>query len=910
MSGIKHMSLLINRIFFVFFLLTSFDSISQEINWPSTIPTGSGAQQPINKVFQRDASGKATVKFVVSAGSAVTTVKVRFKQYAITGSDGSTYSLGGSYIDPRPGSASLAGDGALNFGSSPFQGLGSNTVVTYQLDIKGGMYRMEAIINGTQKEVDFGVGEVLVIAGQSNAAGYVHDGFDKSLGYGNVKFVHFNNTKTDFEDGDPKNNDKYFPWFWCRLGTKLAQNLQVPVAFYQTAWSNSSVADWRKSAYEGQSVQFSQTGQPYKNFKSVITDVRGKVGLRGVLWQQGERDNTQNAGGVMQQTGILGYDQNLADLIVKSRSDMGWTGFAWVIAQASMNSGISDPGGIVAAQQRVIGHTDAGGTVLKDYGDPRKSARNGADTVSSRFKGPYTDEILGSARRSGGGEPTHFSTSALSGTNCGQCQAADKWFTALTQLSSYNNRNFFGNSAPALNTQVTEGPTGLSECNCGFSLLSASQVSGQMSGQFTFHSCNAFKVRWTLLDGTTEKASAELEPGGPTETFSIPASVNSGNYTLRVVPVSCTGNSSSVYEKPFSYTKPGTTSWYVNVTPYPLSVPASGGTYYISVNSNTNWWMTGTPAAWSSFSNTSGSGIGTITVTVQPNTTTSSRSVTMMINADNVAAQPYTVSQAAASSGSGTCYYFELANYHYTSGVTKQAMEVNGQGVVKIQDFNTSSSSQIWRVESVGAYKKISRASDANSVLGVSGGQSNIGDQVVLQPYSGADYQLWEEEASSSVTTNCAGCVIYKHKANGNVAFGSPLGNWGDGDASASVNDIRLVSKSDAYIYGNFKWFRTQVACPGGGRVSAEEITPPESRLAVSSNPNAGEFRVRFFLAPGRKGDLGVTDLTGRVVYQRAVTGEGEQTVDVKLAPSVSGTVIVSLKTEKGVLSERVLVTR
>lgn len=881
--------------------LFSTDVFCQEINWPETIPVSvspsSEVKTPIHRVFQRDNSGKATIKFMVSAGSAITTMKVRFKQYSITGSDGSSFAIGGSYIDPRPGTASLAGDGTLNFSSSPFQGLGSNKVVHYLLDIKAGMYKMEAIINGVQREVDFGVGEVLVIAGQSNAAGFVKDGFDRSLGFGNLKFVNFNNTKEAFEGNDPQGNDKHFPWFWGRLGTKLAQSLQVPVAFYQTAWSNSSVRHWKRTANGEASGQFTQEGQPYRNFKFVITEIRNKVGLRGVLWQQGERDK-----GNMTSSN---YADTLRNLIAKTRADMGQPDFPWVITQTSYILG-SDDNNIREGQRSVVGRING---VLKEFGDGRAAT---GEVQTQHFLGPNTDDIPASARRSGLDEPTHFATDVtkLSGADCGQCLAADKWFTSLTQAASYNGQNFFGNSVPALNAQLAQGPGGKNVCDCGYTLMSASQISGQAKGQFTFHSCNVYSLTWQMLNGGTVLASNTLAPGSATITFDIPSGVASGSYTLRVTPNNCTGDGSTNYERPFTYNNPNG-SIYLGLTPSSQSVPQAGGSYYISVNSNTNWTVGGSLPSWLSVSPTSGSGNGSFTITVAQNTTGSLRSSTLTVSGTGVSSQGFTVTQEASS---GTCFRFDLANYYYSTDPTlaKQRLDINSSGYVKVNPAS-SSTSQIWRVETVGAYKKISRYSNSSIVLGVVGNGSGVGSEIELQTYTGNDAQLWEEEKSASVTTNCAGCAIYKRKNGGGNAFGSPLGSWGSGEDSNSgensVRDIRLVTQADAYTYGMYKWVLTPATCPGG-RVSAEEITQPESRLSVSSNPNAGEFRVRFFLAPGRKGDLGVTDLTGRVVYQRAVTGDGEQTVDVKLAPSVSGTVIVSLKTEKGVLSERVLVTR
>jgi hypothetical protein len=87
--------------------------------------------------------------------------------------------------------------------------------------------------------------------------------------------------------------------------------------------------------------------------------------------------------------------------------------------------------------------------------------------------------------------------------------------------------------------------------------MSASQISGQMKGQYTFSSCNASSMTWQLKNGNTIQATANVNPSSATVTFDIPTSVASGNYTLRAFPTNCSGDGSSVYEKPFAYSKPG-----------------------------------------------------------------------------------------------------------------------------------------------------------------------------------------------------------------------------------------------------------------------------------------------------------------------------------------------------------------
>lgn len=100
----------------------------------------------------------------------------------------------------------------------------------------------------------------------------------------------------------------------------------------------------------------------------------------------------------------------------------------------------------------------------------------------------------------------------------------------------------------------------------------------------------------------------------------------------------------SVYKWAFSYPTPD--SYYLILYNVPVNAPAAGGMYFIPVQSNTTWSVSGILPAWLSISGDSGSGNGTITVTVAANSTGANRWATLMISGDGVAPYPFDINQS------------------------------------------------------------------------------------------------------------------------------------------------------------------------------------------------------------------------------------------------------------------------
>lgn len=179
---------------------------------------------------------------------------------------------------------------------------------------EGGWYSLAVRLGRRrQRLVPFGVGDVLVIAGQSNAAGH-GDGFipDRS---GLVSL------STESSDWALAQKPEALPGpmaagsAWPILGELLALSERAPIGFISAAVGGTSTEQWLPG------------GELYAGLKRALTGRR----VRAVLWHQGESD------------AVNGFStertyQNMATMINQSRADAGWQ-VPWYVALASYAPG-------------------------------------------------------------------------------------------------------------------------------------------------------------------------------------------------------------------------------------------------------------------------------------------------------------------------------------------------------------------------------------------------------------------------------------------------------------------------------------------------------------------------------------------------------------------------------------------
>jgi len=189
----------------------------------------------------------------------------------------------------------------------------------------GGWYSLEVramkagdLVAG--KTVDHvGVGEVFVIAGQSNSTNFGSEKLQTQTGrvssFSGTAWQLANDPQPGVQDNSPNGSP------WPAFGDDLYEKIHVPIGIAATGFGGTSVSEW-------------QPGAPRKLFEGMMQRIQelGPHGFRAVLWHQGEND---------EHTSTQDYVRLLTNVIETSKKEAGWD-FPWFVAQASYHSE-SDP---------------------------------------------------------------------------------------------------------------------------------------------------------------------------------------------------------------------------------------------------------------------------------------------------------------------------------------------------------------------------------------------------------------------------------------------------------------------------------------------------------------------------------------------------------------------------------------
>jgi len=370
---------------------------------------------PMEKaVFQRSINNSATINIAGNYSTDMTSVEARFinvknGQVIIDWTTLTTYFNGGifnGYISNVPGgwyTVELRGKS------------GTNIVATTSLN-------------------KVGVGEVFLIAGQSNAQGL--DGFQGEVGANDERVLSHNEVswynidigqcdkKTPnypsfsqiFSDGNTRSylsKTGFNPWCYGKLGDDLVKKLDVPIVFFNAGATATTSYNWKESS-DGQETKNVYTkaqycnlvGAPYSGLEKIINYYASVFGVRAILWHHGEADNYAI-------TSESNYFSNINHVIDKTRLEIGK--IPWVVSKASVsdknaNGGLGNPNyNIINAQNSLV---------------------NSSNQI---FSGPSTDDILGSFR-SDYDYGVHFFGGGL-------IELANRWNAALSE-------DFFKNAIP------------------------------------------------------------------------------------------------------------------------------------------------------------------------------------------------------------------------------------------------------------------------------------------------------------------------------------------------------------------------------------------------------------------------------------------------------------------------------
>lgn len=252
--------------------------------------------------------------------------------------------------------------------------------------IPGGWYRLElrarreAEILAMGQVDPFGVGEVLVVAGQSYAVGANDELTKVDDPQGRVVAYDVLNRRWQVAH-DPQPNAGDGGTIWPTTGNLLLPLTRVPIGFVNVAVGGTSTRQW----------------QPGETLFNNLATAGKQVGrFRAVLWQQGESD-------VIEHRTTEYYVQNMIRMRDALRKEWGFDP-PWLLAKSTLHPTV--------------------------YNDPEGEGRIRA-AIDELWRtpgvrpGPDTD-ILGSENRGGPTTRRHFS-------GIGQRRAGLMWFAAIWQ---------------------------------------------------------------------------------------------------------------------------------------------------------------------------------------------------------------------------------------------------------------------------------------------------------------------------------------------------------------------------------------------------------------------------------------------------------------------------------------------
>jgi hypothetical protein len=275
----------------------------------------------------------------------------------------------------------------------------------------------------------FGVGDVFVIAGQSNGKGYGLASWDVPATSSLPEWIVSINENNECLMNYPPSYNLYFSkltefnrvsptgensWCYTVLGKLISDaNGGMPVAFFNAAYGGSGIKNWYESRnggatndlYAGTQYCSSHTwispvasyfiGQPFTTLKNALNFYASMFGVRAVLWHQGEAETITSVvnGGIKD---IATYQTYLRAVITQSRTVFN-SNLSWMVANVSYIGGSTTPnvvtaqGNVAADANNFLGaNSDTRMSGYRDAGDNthfKESRSSGLTTLATDWKG-------------------------------------------------------------------------------------------------------------------------------------------------------------------------------------------------------------------------------------------------------------------------------------------------------------------------------------------------------------------------------------------------------------------------------------------------------------------------------------------------------------------------------------------
>jgi len=207
----------------------------------------------------------------------------------------------------------------------------------HQLEVRA--LRNDQVVAGTSVE-HVGVGEVFVVAGQSNSANFGEEKQKPQTG----RVATFTGDRWQIADDPQPGAGGKGGSFMPPLGDEIVRRFNVPVGFIACGIGATSVREWQSKGTTfsnpptllGRVEKLSTGRWTSKGDAFAIFVMRmkqpGLRGFRAVLWHQGESDANQSDPACTLPGKV--YREYLTNLIRESRREIGWDA-PWFVAQAS-----------------------------------------------------------------------------------------------------------------------------------------------------------------------------------------------------------------------------------------------------------------------------------------------------------------------------------------------------------------------------------------------------------------------------------------------------------------------------------------------------------------------------------------------------------------------------------------------